>query len=423
MIIAKGAGLFLLLMSMFILGWLTRPNQVADLVLDRVGQALGLEITSSGASEYRLGGTPMLVVRDVVARQPGAEIPLLTAERIYLTLPWTTLRAAGDDLTVRRAELDAPRVDIPALQRWLDSRPPGGDVRIPTITGGVQITRGEINGDGWSIDRIGLDMPSLHPESALSARISGRGRFDTTLAPFDLQLALTRPALDAGLGAAGVVTMVTPDWRLPMHLQLSGQLHDADDGIGFDHFRAGADIRWLDNRPAGSPPLEFAYGIAGPLRYRDGEITISPMGTVLRGGGPIPTFDAHGALAWQDKLALQLDGAIAEWPDSWPELPAPLGQSDSPLPFKIDYDGPLDLSGPTFLQLQRDDTRLDTRLRLPAILDWLEKFDTGTPLPPLDGTLTTPRIEIAGATLTGVKIQFDDGDEQHAGDPEDAIDP
>ncbi|MGY0556416.1 hypothetical protein [Lysobacter sp. A421] len=422
-IIAKGAGAFLLLMFALTLGWFTRPGQVADLILERVGQALGLEITSSGASEYRLRGTPRLVVRDVIARQPGAETPLLTAERIYLSLPWTTLRAAGGDLTVQRAELDAPRVDLAALQHWLDSRPPGGEFRIPTITDGVQVTRGEIIGDGWSIDRIGLDTPSLHPESALAARISGRGRFGTTIAPFDLQWALTRPTLDAGLGAAGIVTVVTPDWRLPMQLQLSGQLHDGDDGLGLDRFQAGADIRWLDRSPAGSRDLAFAYGVAGPLRYRAGNISIIPMGTVLRGGGPIPSFDARGALAWGDTLALQLDGVIAEWPDSWPALPAPLDQSGSPLPFKVDYTGPLDLSGVTSLQLERDDTRLDSRLQLPAILDWLDQLDTGTPLPPLSGTLVTPRIEIAGATLTGVEIRFDNGDDEHPGDSEDSVDP
>jgi len=32
-----------------------------------------------------------------------------------------------------------------------------------------------------------------------------------------------------------------------------------------------------------------------------------------------------------------------------------------------------------------------------------------TPLPPLDGTLSTPKLVIAGATLEGVDVTFDDG--------------
>src|SRR5690606_41798672 len=118
------------------LHWMTRPSQVAGLIFDRVGAALGLEISSSGASEYNLRGTRGLVVRELFVRQPGAETPLLTAGRVYLSVPWATLRAVGSgngaaDLTVRRVELDAPRLDLAAMQRWKDTRPPGGEVRIP----------------------------------------------------------------------------------------------------------------------------------------------------------------------------------------------------------------------------------------------------------------------------------------------------
>src|SRR3546814_5648895 len=82
-------------MLLLSLSWMTRPRQVADLILDRLGDALDLQISSSGAAEYNLRGTPRLVVRDVVARQPGADAPLLTAERVYLSLPWSTLRSVG----------------------------------------------------------------------------------------------------------------------------------------------------------------------------------------------------------------------------------------------------------------------------------------------------------------------------------------
>ena len=66
----------------FALHWVSRPDRVAALILARVGSALGLEITASGAAEYRLRGTPMLAIRDVVARKPGDPTPLLRAERI-----------------------------------------------------------------------------------------------------------------------------------------------------------------------------------------------------------------------------------------------------------------------------------------------------------------------------------------------------
>ncbi|MGH8085338.1 MAG: hypothetical protein ACREPV_08690 [Lysobacter sp.] len=408
LIIAKGAGLALLLMLLLSLSWMTRPRQVADLILDRLGDALDLQISSSGAAEYRLRGTPRLVARDLIARQPGADAPLLTAERVYLSLPWSTLRSVGSDagldLTVRRVEIDAPRLDLAALQRWREGRPAAEEMQIPTLTDGLQIVRGAVVGDGWSIDRLRLDLPALHPERALAARLGGRFVNGDTTVPFDLQLALTRPDLDAGLGAAGIATVATPDWRMPMRLHLSGRLHDGDDGIGLDGFKFGAEAQYL----GGDQPLPFVYGLAGPLRYDDGRFTIMPLGAILRGDGIVPAFDAHGAFAWQDVLALRLDGSVAAWPDGWPTLPPPLGQSDSALPFVLDYRGPADLSGRSELQLRRDETRLDVDFRLPRVLDWLDQLATGTPLPPLDGRLSTPRLEISGAVLEGIEIELDD---------------
>jgi hypothetical protein len=58
-----------------LLFWTSRPPQFASLVMATLGRSLGLEITAGGASEYHLRGTPVLVVRDVVVREPGAGHP------------------------------------------------------------------------------------------------------------------------------------------------------------------------------------------------------------------------------------------------------------------------------------------------------------------------------------------------------------
>ena len=58
--------------------------------------------------------------------------------------------------------------------------------------------------------------------------------------------------------------------------------------------------------------------------------------------------------------------------------------------------------------MRRDDTALDARFHLPAVLDWIDAGAGGSPLPPLQGTLRTPRIDIAGAKLEGVEIELDD---------------
>jgi len=119
-----GAGIVLLLLLALLLRYVLQPERVAGFVLDSLGKSLGLEITATGTSEYRLRGTPTLVVRDVVAREPGAATPLLRAQRAYVSVPWSTVRSRGESLDITRIELDAPVLDVTALQHWLASRPP-----------------------------------------------------------------------------------------------------------------------------------------------------------------------------------------------------------------------------------------------------------------------------------------------------------
>ena len=122
----------------------------------------------------------------------------------------------------------------------------------------------------------------------------------------------------------------------------------------------------------------------------------------------LPAFDARGKVAFGKRLLLELDGHLPGWKDEWPALPPPVGQSTSPLPFRLKYLGKTDASDPAALHLRRDDTRFDARFRLPDVLGWVNADVQGSPLPPLHGTLTTPRMEISGATLEGVEIELDD---------------
>ncbi|MFC5593778.1 hypothetical protein [Lysobacter niastensis] len=392
-----------MLLAVFALRWVSQPSQVAGLILHQAGQALGLEITASGASEYRLRGTPMLALRDVVARQPGAAAALLSAERIHLELPWSTIRARGADLTIKRIELDAPQLDLTALQRWLATRPPS-ETRIPTLTGGLHVVRGRVIGDGWSVDAFDFDLPSLHPQRPASAHASGRMTSGSTRVPFDLDVALTRPAAGAGLGLSGDVSVESAPWTLPMEATVSGRLHDGEDGIGLDRLRLGVEARYRN----GDTDLPFVFGLAGKLRVRDGVAGLSPLGVAVRGQGPVPKLDAHGQLVLGDALSTQLQGAIANWPATWPALPPPIGQSSSSLPFDLRYHGRTDLSDVAALRLSRDATVFDGRFRLPQMLDWIDADAQGSPLPPLAGRLTTPKLEISGVTLEGVDIEFGD---------------
>ena len=401
--LALAALLALLLVALLALRWISQPDRVAALLLGRVGAALGLEITARGASEYRVLGTPMLVVRDVVAKQPGATTSVLEAKRIYLTMPWSTIRAGGADLTVERVELDTPQVDVAALQRWLATRPPS-ETRIPTLTEGLRIVDGQAIGNGWTVQALDLDLPSLYPDRRVRAQARGRVDVGTTRLPFDVHLALTKPAIGAGLGLSGQVSVESGDWKLPMKPVLRGRLYSGTDGIGLDRMKLGAAARYV----SGDSDLPFVFGIAGPLRYREGVLSIAPAGSVVHGDGPIPALNAHGRIAFADALSLQLAGRLAAWPEAWPALPAPIGASASPLPFALDYIGKADFSDTASLRLQRDETRFSGRFRAPEIMAWIDAGTNVSPLPPLDGSVTTPAMEVSGAQLQGVEVVIDD---------------
>lgn len=398
--------------------WVSRPSRVGALLLNRVGATLGLEISASGITEYRLRGTPMLMLRDVVAREHGADKPLLRADRIYVSLPWSTIRARGSDLTVKRIELDRPNLDLPALQRWLAKRPPS-ERRFPTLTDGLRITDGTVVSaddakSSWRLAAIHADIPSLHPDRPMQAHVRARYVAPPLSIPFDLAVAIRRPealttATTTGVAAHGRITFEQGDWRMPATIGLSGPLR-----LGADDMRVTpARIGMAATYESGETRVPFALGLNGPLVFDEGTWTLAPAGVAVRRRGagaddPVPTIDAHGSLALSRRLTMQLDGVIAQWPEAWPALPPPIGQSQSSLPFAVVYDGKLDFTDTIALQLRRDATRFAGRFRLQDVLGWSKTVARGSPLPPMTGTFATPKLTISGAELEGVEIEFED---------------
>lgn len=398
-----GAGALLLLLLALGLRLALQPERVAGFVLASLGKSLGLEITSGGGSDYRLRGTPMLVVHDVVAREPGAAAPLLRARRVFVSLPWSTVRSGGDRLDFTRIELDAPELDVPQLRHWLAARPPAR-TRLPTLSDGLAVTDGRVLDADWRIDDLRLSLPRLQPGQRVAARISGRWRATNLALRFDLAAAMTQPANDAGVAIVGPVTAQGTDWRLPAHARASGPLHVGDEGVSVARMRASASARY----ESGDTQLPFAFALSSPLRWRDGTLALAPAGVALRGGDDVPDLDATGAIAYGKRLLLALDGRLAGWPSGWPALPPPVGASDSPLPFALRYLGRADLSDPASLRLQRDAARFDARLRAADLAAWIGSDDAGSPLPPLSGHLSAPALEISGARLEGVEVEFDE---------------
>lgn len=392
----------LLLTAALFVRWLLKPEHLAPAILDLAGEALGLEITASGVGEYRLRGTPQLIVRNVTAREAGAKTPLLTAERLFISVPWSTLHARGSDLTARRLELDAPMLDVAAFQSWQSKRPPG-KTPIPTLHRGIGIVRGQVIGDGWKIDNLDADLPFLAPGERLRAHVRGRYVGGGVRIPVDVYATLTKPASGAGVGIAGQASPDGGEWRLPSRITLSAKLR-TEAGIRLQRAVLGARSRYV----SGDTSLPFSLGIAGPLRFDGKGIELQPAGLSLIGEDAMPTLAATGGFSLADRMRIGLDGRLAGWPSAWPALPPPLGRSTSPLPFALAYEGASDLSAAASLELQRDGTIFEGRFRLLEVMDWIDASARGSPLPPVAGTLKTPKLEVSGAVLEGVELLLED---------------
>ncbi len=384
------------------------PERALHLVLERLGPALGLELTFDGTVDYRLRGTPQLEVRNVVARMPGETTPLLRADRVLVSLPWSTIRSRGAELEIARIELDAPSVHLSALLRWLDARPPG-DGRVPAFTEGLRIRNGVVDADGWRIEALMLELPALHPDRAVDARVAGTAVSAAVSAPFQLHVRADRLVELRTLDANGSVTLRLPSGRLDTRLQFDAtRIEPAAPGLHLAPVRLAADAHWR----ARATSLPFAFGLQGRLAVDAGRFELAPVGIATRAEGPVPTLAAGGRLVVDDALQLALDGRIARWPEAWPALPAPLAGSDVPMPFALRYAGPAGFDAPLALRVEHAGARFDGHARVPAVLQWLDAIDTGSPVPPLQGRLTAPRVALPGAMLEDLQIEFDDGSDE-----------
>lgn len=390
------------------------PERALRLLLGRLEPTLGLRIEFTGDVEYRLRGTPQLVVRDVTVAAAGADAPLLQAERVLLSLPWQTIRSRGADLSITRIELDAPHVQLPALLDWLDSRPPG-DGKIPPITDGVRIVRGRLDGGSWRVEDLRLDLPALHAGRAIDAQLAGTAHLQALQLPFDLHVHADRAVDARALQARGTLALLHASGRLDTTLQADGTRIDADmPGFALAPLRIAAQARWQGPDAA---PVPFVLGLHGALRVGEGPymLRFAPLGIAVRGEGVVPDVLAAGHARYGgDAVDAALEGRLAHWPQAWPPLPAPLDAADVPMPFSLHYDGPADASAPLALHLAHQQARFEGEARIAAMLAWLDDIATGSPVPPLRGQLTAERVEVAGAVLEGVEIEFDDGSAEAA---------
>lgn len=349
--------------------WINRqlePQRLTALLLREAGQALDLELSIEGEPQYALRPEPRLVLPNLTVRRLGELPPLLRARRIDVSLPWATLLDTDAPLAITRVELDTPQLDLVLLRSWLESRP-AGDSRLPTLSAGLAIRDGSIRDTDWSARAITLSLPRFVQGEPLHVELDAEAAY----AGQRLQFALT---LDAGQVAETTPVIAT----------LMGQWH-------------------VDGREL---PLELE--VAGEFRYSPDAYALDASTLHLRSADPLPDYAGSASIELGEALSLTLDGEVAQWRESWPALPAPLSESDAALAITATYRGGLDLSGDIEADIRREDTRARANLRWPELQQWLQAGPTNALLPPLRAELETPRIELDGATLEGVRVRIDE---------------
>src|SRR3546814_15815805 len=121
LLLTAAAALLLLALALHLL---LQPQRVTGFVLNAPGDALGPEITATGSSEYRLRGTPVLVVHDIIAREPGAATLLPRARRVHVSVPRSPVRSRAPQLPLPRTDYHAPRLTPPPLHHEPPPSPP-----------------------------------------------------------------------------------------------------------------------------------------------------------------------------------------------------------------------------------------------------------------------------------------------------------
>jgi len=213
--------------------------------------------------------------------------------------------------------------------------------------------------------------------------------------------ALRLPQLDAAL-AVEQGRIVDKDWTIAALDLALPSLRDGD-----------STVLTLDGilERAGHAALPFDLRIALTPRQAGDELRLDAMTLSAHDAGmDAPWLQLGGSLTLRhpQHLAFKLDGALPQWPATWPSLPLPASPDEAEVSLSFDYSGTPNLQGALALRVARGDESLDSSLQLGDLFAWID--DPGaTPLPPLRGTLEAPRLQFGGVELRGVSVHIDDG--------------
>ena len=140
--LARIAAVLLLLLiggGLLAVRYYAQPERVAALLGAQARARLGLELEFRPPARYALWPRLHLELDEVQLRLPADSTPLLALERLDVSLPWSSLRDSR--LVIQQLDLTRPRLELSALQRWLDSP---GEAATPDLAIHLRISDGTL---------------------------------------------------------------------------------------------------------------------------------------------------------------------------------------------------------------------------------------------------------------------------------------
>ncbi len=421
-----GSFAVLSIIGIIVIAYFLQPAHLTALLLARASSALKLELHTAGPGSYVLRPEPRLVLPGLSATMPGSNAAFFRSEKVELALPWNTLRGRGT--AISSIVVKSPDIDMPALQRWLATRPPSTTpFKFPALTRGLQIKDGLLRGSSWRIEHLAVALPSLADGEPAKLDASGdlvRGAVTST---FALTMTATPAGLGRGVRIGDAHLGLKADGELPS-LTAAGNMRASDtSALNVTGAMQHVPSLWaksIDSSFAkpGDTPFSMVASDGPPIPVGG----TAPIATVQNGlrlqlqlgdARRQPALTLNGEESMRENLALALHAQLSRWPDAWPGLPPALGSSAAPIVFNASYRGSIFLSDPIVFDVKRANTTLQGRFQIADMRAWIaNKF--GALLPPIEATLSAPQIDIGGMQLHGVQMDiYDDAPTQPAAKP------
>lgn len=338
LILLSSATLLLVAVALIAVHLLLQPERITAMLQQQAHDA-GLELSLASPATPALFPRPALELEGITLTAQNANMPILLAARGTLALPWRTL--VRGETVISQMQIDSPRVDLDALQSWLDDLPSGPTAvptAIPSIDAGVHITRGSlVRGNQMLLGDVELDAGRLAADHAFPLTITAK---DSEGIPTQMRLSVTPSIKGGSLLLENISLYLAHSTTLTLHLAGNARWRGAADAYAhlsgkLDHANAGQYDAVIELTPADqSDPLMLALKLDGPDNHADlhlPPLALASWWTQLdHDDGPrltVPPGNGHAEIASIETGDISIEGLSIQ---AGTDVPAPAATAAPP---------------------------------------------------------------------------------------------